>query len=316
MDSQSSYPNEFQNFCRPVIHPSFPSHHFLPCLAWQLQAPPLLIQSRPSLLPQPPTGNVVVSPIHIHSPSPYQNHSHSKSSTKIKSIFTASVIFAIKAALLIPIVSIYSNRQQLNQPIVLALYCCHLYIGVELILAATAAPVRLILGLEMETQFNEPYLATSLQDFWGRRWNLMVTSILRPTVYNPVRDIFAPFLGKDLSLGAGIMSTFLVSGLMHEIIYYYLSRASPTWEVTWFFVLHGFCVAAEIVVKKALKKKKVSWRLHRVVSRPLTIGFVGVTGAWLFFPQIVRNGLDLKVINENIVLFCKVGEKFRIHGNT
>uniref|UniRef100_A0A2N9ISK3 Uncharacterized protein n=1 Tax=Fagus sylvatica TaxID=28930 RepID=A0A2N9ISK3_FAGSY len=30
-----------------------------------------------------------------------------------------------------------------------------------------------LVGVELEPQFDEPYLATSLQDFWGRRWNLM-----------------------------------------------------------------------------------------------------------------------------------------------
>ncbi|KAJ6779053.1 LONG-CHAIN-ALCOHOL O-FATTY-ACYLTRANSFERASE 3-RELATED [Salix koriyanagi] len=33
--------------------------------------------------------------------------------------------------------------------------------------------VRILSGLELEPQFNDPYLSTSLQDFWGRRWNLM-----------------------------------------------------------------------------------------------------------------------------------------------
>lgn len=51
----------------------------------------------------------------------------------------------------------------------------------------------------------------------------------------------------------------------------------------------------EIYVKKAVGGR---WRLHRAVSGLLTLGFVGVTSAWLFFPQLVRYGLDLKVIEE------------------
>ncbi|KAK4360075.1 hypothetical protein RND71_022304 [Anisodus tanguticus] len=41
--------------------------------------------------------------------------------------------------------------------------------------------------VELEPPFDEPYKTSSLQDFWRRRWNLMVTNILRPTVYDPVR---------------------------------------------------------------------------------------------------------------------------------
>lgn len=215
-------------------------------------------------------------------------------------------IFAVKFSLLAAIVSLYKYRDFIHQDVILALYCCHVYLGVELVLAVTAAPVRAILGLELEPQFNEPYLATSLQDFWGRRWNLMVTSILRPTVYHPVRRVSARVLGNRWALLPAILATFVVSGLMHEVIYYYLSRASPTWEVTWFFVLHGFCVVVEVAAKKALAG---GWRLHRMVSGPLTVGFVAVTGGWLFFPQVIRNGLDRKAIDEYSILLRLIGDR-------
>ncbi|XP_073298406.1 long-chain-alcohol O-fatty-acyltransferase-like [Primulina huaijiensis] len=215
-------------------------------------------------------------------------------------------IFAVKCLLLAAIVSIYKYRDFIHQDVILALYCCHVYLGVELILAVTAAPVRAILGLELEPQFNEPYLATSLQDFWGRRWNLMVTSILRPTVYHPVRRVSALVLGNRWALPPAILATFVVSGLMHEVIYYYLSRASPTWEVTWFFVLHGFCVVVEVAAKKALAGR---WRLHSMISGPLTVGFVAVTGGWLFFPQVIRNGLDRKAIDEYSILLRLIRDR-------
>lgn len=216
------------------------------------------------------------------------------------------VVFALKVALLAIIVRIYAYREYIHPYIILALYCCHVYLGVELVLAITAVPVRAILGLDLEPQFNEPYLATSLQDFWGRRWNLMVTSILRPTVYHPVQRISTRILGSRCARPPAILATFLVSGLMHEVIYYYLSRAYPTWEVTWFFVLHGICVTVEVAVKKALGGR---WRFHRLVSGPLTVAFVGVTGAWLFFPQVIRYGLDQRAISEYSILVQFLCEK-------
>nr|GMC74520.1 long-chain-alcohol O-fatty-acyltransferase-like [Ipomoea batatas] len=212
----------------------------------------------------------------------------------------SSFLFAVKALLLPLIVWLYKFRQYFNQNVVLAIYCCHIYLGVELVLFITAAPIRSVLGLELEPQFKEPYLATSLQDFWGRRWNLMVPNILRPTVYFPVRSLSAKILGKEWANLAAIVASFLVSGLMHELIYYYLSRARPTWEVTWFFLLHGVCVAAEVIVKK--KVLVGGWRLNRAFSGPLTLGFVAVTGNMFFFPQILRNGLDVKIIDESFML--------------
>ncbi|KAM7492746.1 hypothetical protein LguiA_035667 [Lonicera macranthoides] len=211
---------------------------------------------------------------------------------------TLLLIFSIKVVLVAVIIRAYNFRQFLHPHFIYLLYCCHVYLGVELILAMSAAPFRAILGLDLEPQFNDPYLATSLQDFWGRRWNLMVTSILRPTVYNPVRRKWGQL--------AGVLATFFVSGIVHEVIYYYLTRVDPTWEVTWFFVLHGVCTAAEIAVKKAVGDR---WRLHRAVSGPLTLVFVTVTAVWLFFPQIVRNGVDQKAIEEYGILIRFVRER-------
>ncbi|KAL2495855.1 putative long-chain-alcohol O-fatty-acyltransferase 5 [Forsythia ovata] len=218
-------------------------------------------------------------------------------------------VFALKVALLAIIVRLYAYREYIHPYIILALYCCHVYLGVELILAITAVPVRAILGLDLEPQFNEPYLATSLQDFWGRRWNLMVTSILRPTVYQPVQRICTRFLGRRWARPPATLATFLVSGLMHEVLYYYISRAYPTWEVTWFFVLHGICVALEVAVKKALGGR---WRLHRLVSGPMTVAFVGVTGVWLFFPQVIRYGMDQRAISEYSILVQFVSERLKV----
>ncbi|XP_073274560.1 long-chain-alcohol O-fatty-acyltransferase-like [Primulina huaijiensis] len=217
-----------------------------------------------------------------------------------------AAIFAVKCLLLAANVCIYKFRDFFHQYAILALYCFHLYLSVEIVLAITAAPVRPILGLELEPQFNEPYLATSLQDFWGRRWNLMVPGIMRPTVYHPVRRISARVLGNRWALPPAILATFIVSGLMHEAMYYYLSRASPTWEVTWFFVLQGFCLVVEVAAKKAALAG--GWRLHRMVSGPLTVVFVAVTGRWLFFPQVIRNGLDRRTFDEYHILFGLIGE--------
>lgn len=38
--------------------------------------------------------------------------------------------------------------------------------------------------------------------------------------------------------------------------------------------------------------------MHRPVLGPLTLVFVAVTDVWLFFPQLTRNGVDLKAIGE------------------
>nr|XP_043639634.1 long-chain-alcohol O-fatty-acyltransferase-like [Erigeron canadensis] len=206
-------------------------------------------------------------------------------------------LLAFKALIIAIIIGSYEYKDHLHPNVILGFYCCHFCLVVELILAITAFFVWFLLGFgfEMEPQFNEPYLATSLQDFWGRRWNLMVTNILRPTVYDPIRVILDPLFGKLWSQLSAIFATFIVSGLLHELIYFYLTRVPATWEVTWFFVLHGACTTAEVLAKKKVNGR---FRLHRVVTGPPTVAFVAVTSVWLFLPQLSRNGVDVKAINE------------------
>ncbi|XWS11281.1 hypothetical protein CRYUN_Cryun38cG0070700 [Craigia yunnanensis] len=179
---------------------------------------------------------------------------------------------------------------------VLTLYCSHIYLELEIALALWATPARVLLGFELEPHFNEPYLATSLQDFWGSRWNLMVTRILHPAVYKPIRRISTRIMGPKWASLPAVLGAFAVSGLMHELIFYYFTRVYPTWEVIWFFILHGICVAIEVAMKKLIPTDR--WRLYPAISVPMTVGFVVVTSFWLFFAQIVRHGIDEKLVKE------------------
>ncbi|QCD78253.1 probable long-chain-alcohol O-fatty-acyltransferase 5 [Vigna unguiculata] len=231
------------------------------------------------------------------------NHKNSKPKPKC--------LFLLKLLLFPFIINAYNYTQNLHPLFILLLYCSHMYLGIELVLALTAIPVRTLLGFNLQPQFDEPYLSTSLQDFWGRRWNLMVTGILRPSVFHPVYRISTPFVGPSCALSAAVLATFLVSGLMHELIYYYLTRAPPTWEVTCFFVLHGVCTAAEVAVKKVMLRR--GWRLHGAVSAVLVLAFLAATGRWLFFPQLLRNGVDEKAIEEYSTMVNFVKLKLPLH---
>ncbi|PON33045.1 Wax synthase [Parasponia andersonii] len=203
--------------------------------------------------------------------------------------------YALKGLLLGLLVRAHDYSESMHPRLILVLYSFHIYLCLEIILAVAAALARAVLGLELEPQFDEPYLATSLQDFWGRRWNIMVTRILRPTVYEPVLRAAARVMGRRWAPLPAVMGTFAVSAAMHELIFYYLGRLRPSWEITWFFVLHGACLTVEIGLKRALTGR---FRLPRAVSGPLTVGFVMVTGFWLFFPPLLRFKADVRAFEE------------------
>ncbi|CAM8903193.1 unnamed protein product [Rhodiola kirilowii] len=104
-------------------------------------------------------------------------------------IWKPAMRYAVKAMLLAVLFKLYDFKARLQPTAILFLYCFHIYFWLEFMLSVVGAAARTGLGLQLEPQFNEPYLATSLKDFWGKRWNLVVTSILRPTVYEPTMNI-------------------------------------------------------------------------------------------------------------------------------
>ncbi|XP_022717900.1 probable long-chain-alcohol O-fatty-acyltransferase 5 [Durio zibethinus] len=205
---------------------------------------------------------------------------------------------AAKATLLVLLFHSYNYKKYFHKHVLLTLYFFHTYLTIQFLLAVAAIPAQLILlGVELEPQFNAPLLATSLQDFWGHRWNLRVSDALRPTIYNPLRSVSARIIGSRWASLPAVFATFVISGLMHELIYYHITRENPTWEVTWFFVLQGIFVDMEIVLKKKLVATE-TFRLHRTISGPLALANLAVTAGWLSYTQLLRNGIDEKLIKE------------------
>ncbi|KAK1406983.1 hypothetical protein QVD17_38593 [Tagetes erecta] len=215
------------------------------------------------------------------------------------------IVLACKTVILVTIVDVYRFKDQFHWTMIIALTFTYMYLAVELCFEFVAFLVKVIHGydFDMEPHFNEPYMSTSLQDFWGRRWNLAASSILRASVYNPTRMILDRNLGKFRGHLVATFVTFVVSGLMHEVMYLYLMRVPPTWEVTWFFVLHGVCMTVEMAVKKAVNGR---FCLHRTVSWPLTMGFMLVSG-WLFYVQPIRNCMNVKIIHETSAVLKYLG---------
>lgn len=205
--------------------------------------------------------------------------------------------YVTKAMIIALLIRIYGYKSCIHPHIILLCYCLHMYLMLEMLLALFAALVGALLRVELEPQFNDPYLATSLQDFWGRRWNLMVSNTLHPTVYRPVRSISARYVPRRWAPIPAVLATFLVSGVMHELIFYNIGRLRPTGEMIGFFLLHGASLSLEIVLKKMCEGK---FSVPAVVSGPLTLAYVIYTSFWLFFPPFLRAKSDLRGCTESL----------------
>ncbi|KAG6411719.1 hypothetical protein SASPL_129803 [Salvia splendens] len=190
------------------------------------------------------------------------------------------------AALLISL--LFERRRNLHPIVIMLLYCLLLFLMIEIMVGLSSKAAWALLGAELQPPSDEPYLAASLQDFWGRRWNLTVSGVLREAVFQPARAAAGAAVGARAAAMVGVLASFLVSGVMHELLFWYLTPgARPSWEMTGFFVLHGVCVVAEFAGKGR-------WRLPGFVAVAFVIG----TSFWLFFPPVMRNGVDVRVIEE------------------
>lgn len=102
-----------------------------------------------------------------------------------------------------------------------------------------ATGVARILGIRLPINFNSPYRATSITDFW-KRWHITLTTFLRQCVYLP--------LGGNRN-GTGrtylnILIVFIISGFWH----------GAGWTFILWGVLHGLGQIAERISPLALPK--------------------------------------------------------------
>ncbi|KZV41959.1 acyl-CoA--sterol O-acyltransferase 1-like [Dorcoceras hygrometricum] len=205
--------------------------------------------------------------------------------------------YAIKVAMLPVFVRVYFYKNILHPKIILFCYCLHMYFMLEMMLVLVTSMAKALLRVELEQPFDEPYLSTSLQDFWGRRWNPMASNILHPTVYQPVRSASTRFVARKWAPIPAVLATFFVSGLMHELVFYNIGRLKPTGEVMAFFLLHGLSLSVEIGIKKMVKGKLL---VAGFVSGPLAVAYVIYSSFWLFFPPLLRCNAELKGCTESL----------------
>lgn len=130
------------------------------------------------------------------------------------------------------------------------------------------------LGFDLVNNFNRPYLATSITEFW-HRWHISLTRWL--TLY-----VYIPLGGSRCSKARqywNIMVTFLVSGLWH----------GANWTFVVWGMLHGFF---QIIEKMLGLDPKGKYGNAPTWMRPLRIvvTFLLVNFAWILFRSATLNG--------------------------
>jgi len=128
----------------------------------------------------------------------------------------------------------------------------------------------LLLGYKLPDNFNRPYKADSLQDFW-RRWHISLSSWLRDYLYIPLGGSRT---NQEWKIYRNLMITMLLGGLWH----------GAAWNFVIWGALHGSALTVTRIWQRWRKRK--GWTFHEAAwYKPLmvflTFHFVCLT--WIFF---------------------------------
>jgi D-alanyl-lipoteichoic acid acyltransferase DltB (MBOAT superfamily) len=129
-----------------------------------------------------------------------------------------------------------------------------------------------VLGVQLVRNFNRPYFAASIGEFW-RRWHISLSTWFRDYVFIPLGGSRVRVPRWYLNL----MFTFVVSGLWH----------GAKWTFVLWGALNGFYLVAELALSRPAAALARALRLDRVpmLQRALQISwtFSLTCFAWVFF---------------------------------
>jgi D-alanyl-lipoteichoic acid acyltransferase DltB (MBOAT superfamily) len=120
-----------------------------------------------------------------------------------------------------------------------------------------------MMGFQLILNFNHPYLAIGLGDFWSR-WHISLSSWFRDYVYIPLGGN----RGGTWATYRNLLITFLVSGVWHG--------------ANWTFAIWGLLHACGVMLTRELERS--AFYRHRVPRLFKQAGvFAYVSFAWIFF---------------------------------
>lgn len=145
-----------------------------------------------------------------------------------------------------------------------------------------------VFGAKTSDAFHNPvFKSTSVAEFWGKRWNMIVHGVLKRGVFKPVY--------KSTSMKfIAVLATFFASGLLHEYLLYAVYFQEPKYidygKSTAFFLWN----AGSIVIEALLGQMPMFRQRKERVPKPVRTFFVVAQALpiahWFVHPYS-KNGL-------------------------
>ena len=123
-----------------------------------------------------------------------------------------------------------------------------------------AIGLALLFNIRLPINFNSPYKALNIQDFW-HRWHITLSRFLRDYIYIPLGGN----RGGEGRTYINLFLVFLIGGLWHG--------------AAWTFVAWGALHGIAIVFHRCWQK--LNFKLNKIIAWIITFNFVNFT--WIFF---------------------------------
>lgn len=123
-----------------------------------------------------------------------------------------------------------------------------------------AIGVSHMLGITLPENFNSPYKAASIDEFWDR-WHMTLTRFLTRYVYIPLGGSRKGHIRTYVN----VLIVFLISGLWHG--------------AEWSFVIWGLMHGIAMLINRLLRETGI--KINKIIGSTVTFVFVNL--AWVFF---------------------------------
>ena len=129
-----------------------------------------------------------------------------------------------------------------------------------------------IIGIKLMDNFDTPYFANSIKEFWNR-WHISLSSWFRDYFYIPLGGSRCSAIKKYRNY----FLTFLVSGIWH----------GASWNYIIWGIIHGIYQIVGMIFEPIKKKMQIRYKVktevfsYRLMQKMMT--FVLVDFAWIFF---------------------------------
>jgi alginate O-acetyltransferase complex protein AlgI len=123
-----------------------------------------------------------------------------------------------------------------------------------------AIGIALLFNIRFPLNFNSPYKATNIQEFW-RRWHITLSRFLRDYIYIPLGGNRK----GETRTYSNLFFTFLIGGLWHG--------------AGWTFIFWGFLHGSALVIHRAWQK--LNFKLNTILAWFITFNFINIS--WIFF---------------------------------